>query len=218
MGAEIRIAIADDHPVVRQGLKNAVQADASFKIVAEAENGEALLQQLAHTMPQIAILDIEMPKLDGFGLAREIHRRRLSIGVVFLTIHNEEELFHAAMDLGAQGYILKESALSEITRALHTVADGQFYVSPSLTAYLIHRRNRTAKLVQQVPGIHNLTPAESRVLRLIADGRSSKEIAADLCINYRTVENYRTNMCQKLCLRGHNSLVKFAFQHKAELP
>src|SRR5258708_2510366 len=114
MGAEIPIAIADDHPVVRQGLRNAVQADARFTIVAEAENGEALLQQLTHTVPQIAILDIEMPKLDGFGLAREIHRRRLAIGIVFLTIHNEEELFHAAMDLGAQGYILKESALSEI--------------------------------------------------------------------------------------------------------
>jgi DNA-binding NarL/FixJ family response regulator len=218
VSTEIRIAIADDHPVVRQGLKDAVQADHSFKIVAEADNGEALLQQLTQTEPQIAILDIEMPKLDGFGLAKEIQRRRLPIRIIFLTMHNEEDMFHAAMDLGANGYILKESALSEIARALHVVVKGEFYVSSALTAYLIHRRNRTANFVQQIPGIDNLTPTELRVLRLIGEGRSSKEIAGELFINYRTVENYRTSACQKLGLRGHNALLKFAFQHKAELP
>ena len=218
MSTEIRVAIADDHPVVRQGLRDAIHSDPSFKILAEAENGEALLQQLGDVGPDIAVIDIEMPKLDGFGLAREMQRRRLSTRVIFLTMHNEEDIFHTAMDLGAQGYILKESALCEIVRALHAVANGQFYVSTPLTGYLIQRRSRTAGFRQQVAGIENLTPAELRVLRLIADGHSSKEIADDLVINYRTVENHRTNICQKLGLHGHNSLVKFAFQHKAELP
>ena len=218
MSVEIRIAIADDHPIVRHGLRDAIHGDPMFKIVAEAENGEALLQALGDVDPEIAVVDIEMPKLDGFGLAREIQRRRLSTRIIFLTMHDDEDFFHAAMDLGAHGYILKECALSEIGRALHVVAGGEFYVSSSLTGYLIQRRSRSADFRQRVPGVDTLTPTELRVLRLIADGRSSKEIASELFINYRTVENHRTNICQKLGLHGHNSLVKFAFQHKSELP
>jgi DNA-binding NarL/FixJ family response regulator len=218
MNPEIRIAIADDHPIVRQGLRDAIQFDPSFKIVAEAEDGQALLRELGSIDPEIAVIDIEMPKLDGFGLAREIRRRRLATHVIFLTMHNEEDLFHAAMDLGARGYILKESALIEINRALRIVASGQFYVSSSMTGYLIQRRNRAADFWQETPAIESLTPTELRVLRLIANGYSSKKIGSDLFINYRTVENHRTNICQKLGLHGHNSLVKFAFEHKAELP
>jgi DNA-binding NarL/FixJ family response regulator len=158
-----------------------------------------------------------MPKQDGFAVAKEIHKRKLPVNVIFLTIHNEEAIFHAAMDLGIKGYILKDGALIEIPDAIRTVAAGQFYVSPPLVAYLLHRRDRSQALLQTEPGLKDLTASERRILHMIAENKSSKEIGAELFIHYRTVENHRVNICQKLGLRGTNSLLRFALQHKSEL-
>jgi len=121
------------------------------------------------------------------------------------------------MDLGALGYILKESALTEIVGGLRAVAAGQHYVTPSLMAYLLRGRSRAQALAHSQPGLNDLTPVEQRVLHLIAGYKTSKEIAADLFISYRTVENHRTNICQKLGLHGHDALLKFALEHRAEL-
>lgn len=217
MTDEIRVAIADDHPLLRKGLRQVVEADSNMKVVAEAGDGEELIAQIETTRPQIAIVDIDMPKQDGFAVAAEINKRKIPVDVVFLTIHNEENVFHAAMDLGIKGYVLKDSALVEITEAIRTVAAGQIYVSRPLTAYLLHRRNRSQALLQSKPGLNDLTPSEQRILRMIAENKSSKEIGAELCIHYRTVENHRINICQKLGLQGTNSLLRFALQHKSEL-
>ena len=121
--------------------------------------------------------------------------------MVFLTIHNEEAIFHAAMDLGIRGYILKDSALVEIVEAIRTIAAGQFYVSPPLLAYLIHRRDRSQALLENEPGLKGLTASERRILHMIAENKSSKEIGAELFIHYRTVENHRVNICQSLASR-----------------
>ena len=121
------------------------------------------------------------------------------------------------MDLGAKGYILKESALTEITHGLRAVAEGQHYVSTPLTAYLLNRRSRAADLAQSHPALNDLTPTERRVLRAVAGYRGSKDIAAELFLHYRTVENHRTNICRKLGLQGSNALLKFAIEHKSEL-
>lgn len=137
--------------------------------------------------------------------------------IVFLTIHSEEDLFHAAMDLGAQGYILKESALTEITHGLEAVAAGQHYVTASLTAYLRHRRSGAEALAQSLPALNELTSTERRVLRAIADYRGTKDIAAELFVHHRTVENHRTNICRKFGLHGSHALLKFAVEHKSEL-
>jgi DNA-binding NarL/FixJ family response regulator len=217
MSNEIRIAIADDHPLLRKGLRQALEADSNLKVVAEAGDGEDLISQIEISRPQIAIVDVDMPKQDGFAVAREISKRKLPIDVVFLTIHNEENIFYAAMDLGIKGYILKDSALLEVTEAIRTVAAGQFYVSRPLTGYLLHRRSRSQMLLQSKPGLKDLTASEQRILRMIAENKSSKEIAAELGIHYRTVENHRVNICQKLGLQGTNSLLRFALQHKSEL-
>jgi len=214
---EIRILIADDHPVVRKGLRQVIEGDPALKVVAEANDGEAALVQIGKLQPQIAVLDIDMPKLDGFGVAREILKRKVPVEIVFLTIHGEEDLFHAAMDLGAKGYILKESAVLEIVNGLRTVALGQYYVSSPLTAHLMHRRSRAQAFAQAKPSLNDLTPSERRILRMIADDKSSKEIAAELCIHYRTIENHRASICQKLGLHGSNSLLRFALQHRSEL-
>jgi DNA-binding NarL/FixJ family response regulator len=217
MANEIRVAIADDHPLLLKGLRQIVEADSKMKVVAEAGDGEDLMSQIEQSRPQIAIVDVDMPKQDGFAVAKEISKRKMPIDVVFLTIHNEEDVFHAAMDLGIKGYILKDSALIEITEAIRTVATGQFYVSRPLVAYLLQRRSRSQTLLQSKPGLKDLTTSEQRILRMIADNKSSKEIGAELCIHYRTVENHRVNICQKLGLQGTNSLLRFALQHKSDL-
>ena len=218
MNSEVRVVIADDHPIVRQGLREAIQSLPRFRIVVEAADGEALLEQITTADPHVAVLDIEMPKLDGFGVAREIQRRRLPVQVIFLTMHDAEDMFYSALDLGARGYILKETALPEIAAAVRTVAAGEYYVSKQLAAYLIRRRSNASLLAERLPKIDSLTATELRVLRHIADGRSSKEVADELFINYRTVENHRSNICEKLGISGHNALLKFALKHKAELP
>jgi DNA-binding NarL/FixJ family response regulator len=217
MANEIRIVIADDHPIVRRGLRQVIEGDPQLKIIAEADGGEAALAQIRELRPDIAVLDIDMPQPDGFAVVKEIQKLRLPIEVVFLTLHSEEDLFHTAMDLGAKGYILKESAVTEIVNGIKAVAAGQHYVTPSLTAYLLTRRSRARAFEESQPNLADLTPTERRILQMIADYKSSKEIAAELFIHYRTVENHRTNICQKLGLHGHNALLKFALQHKSEL-
>ena len=217
MATRIRIVIADDHPVLRKGLRQVIEADPSLQVVAEADDGETALAQLEELQPQIAVLDIDMPKLDGFAVMKEIQRRRLGIDVVLLTLHSDEVLFNEAMDLGAKGYILKESAVSDIVSGIQAVAAGRHYVTSSLTAHLIRHRSREQAFARRRPSIADLTVTERRILHMIARGQSSKEIAAELFIHYRTVENHRTSIGQKLGLHGHNAVLKFALEHKLEI-
>ena len=217
MATRIRVVIADDHPVLRKGLRQVIEADPSLQVVAEAYDGETALAQMEKLQPQIAVLDIDMPKLDGFGVMKEIQRRRLGIDVVLLTLHSDEVLFNEAMDLGAKGYILKETAVSDIANGIRAVAAGQHYVTSSLTAHLIRHRSREQAFARRRPSIADLTVTERRILRMIARGQSSKEIAAELFIHYRTVENHRTSIGQKLGLHGHNAVLKFALEHKLEI-
>ena len=215
MENEIRVLIADDHPVVRRGLRQTIEADPRLKVVAEAGDGEAALTQIEQLKPAIAVVDVDMPQLDGLGVAREIRKKRLPVEIVFLTIRAEEDLFHAAMDLGSKGYLLKDSALTEIVKALRAVAEGNYDVTPWLAAHLVRRRSQAREFARRA-GLGDLTPTERRILRMVADGKSSKSVAEELFIHYRTVENHRTNICQKLGLQGHNALFKFALQHKSE--
>src|SRR5262245_54857456 len=133
MSTKVRILLVDDHPVLRKGLIQVIDADPGLQVVAEAGDGEAALAQIEKLRPTIAVLDIDMPRLDGFGVIREIRRRQLAVDVVFLTLHSDEGLFNEAMDLGAKGYILKETAVSEIVGGIRAVASGQHYVTPWLT-------------------------------------------------------------------------------------
>lgn len=217
MNDKINIIIADDHPIVRKGLRQVIEADLRLNVLAEADDGAAALALIEELKPEIAVLDVDMPRMDGFAAAREIQRRRLPVKIVFLTIHSEEDLFHAAMDLGANGYILKDSAVFEIVNGIKAVSEGRFFVSPALTSFLIQRRRAAQNFSEQTPSINRLTQTERRILQMIADYKSSKEIAEELFIHFRTVENHRNNICRKLDLRGHNALLKFALEHKNEL-
>lgn len=216
MDEEIRILIADDHPIVRKGLRLSVEEDAGLKVIAEASDGEMALALIKKLHPHIAVLDIDMPKLDGLGVAREIARQKLEVKIIFLTFHADEDLFRTAMDLGSLGYILKDSASQEIVAGVRAVASGRRYISTAITTLLLERRE-TPAIQNSLTG--NLTPTERRIMRLIADGKSSKEIGAELSIHYRTVENHRTNICRKLNLEGEgaNALLRFTLQNKALL-
>ncbi|HEY0759986.1 MAG TPA: response regulator transcription factor [Acidisarcina sp.] len=214
MVEQIRVLISDDHPIVRKGLRTMIEEEEDIVVVAEAGDGEAALALIKKFHPQVAVLDIDMPKLDGFGVIREMKTLKLQTSVIFLTLHAEEDMFRAALEMGGRGYLLKDSAMQEIAVGVRAVAAGQLYLSSAMTGRLL-RRPETPDLAPKNPLTVHLTPTEHRILQLIADGKSSKEIGAELSIHYRTVENHRTNICRKLSLDGANALLRFTLQHKA---
>lgn len=214
---KIRLLLADDHPIVRQGLRLLLEADKQLTVIGEASDGRQALEQLKQLQPDVAILDIDMPQLDGFAVVRALQSLHLPVAVIFLTMHSEQELFEAALDLGVKGYVLKESATTDIVHGVKLVAEGKSYLSPALSDLLLKRRSRQNKLEDEQPGLSGLSPTERRVLKLIAEDRTTKEIAAELFISYRTVETHRANICKKLGLHGSMSLLKFAVAHKSEL-
>jgi DNA-binding NarL/FixJ family response regulator len=217
MDGEIAILIADDHPIVRQGLRQTIEASADLKVIAEAGDGREALEKIEALKPSVAILDIQMPLIDGFGVARAVRERSIAVQLVFLTAFREEDLFNAALDLGVRGYVLKESAVADIVACVRAVASGQHYASPSLTTHLVNRARRAASLTADKPGVATLTPTERRILALIAEYKTNKEIASVLSVSPRTVEAHRTNICNKLDIHGSHALMKFALAHKSEL-
>jgi len=217
MTQEIRLVIVDDHPIVRKGLREVIEDEPDLKVLAEAGDGEAGLELIRKLLPQIAILDLDMPKLDGFAVARQIRQLNVSVETIFLTIHSEVDLLDRAMDVGAKGFIVKESALLDIVNGIRSVAGGRPFVSPSMTAALLERRATTMRLNKNTPGLASLSPTERRILTMIAAGKSTKEIAAELYIHSRTVETHRASICSKLNLSGTNSLLRYALEHKSEL-
>lgn len=214
---KIRVVIADDHPIFSRGLRQVLLGDATFEIVAEAQDGETALQCIEQQRPDVAVLDIEMPIKDGFDVVRAMGERKLPSAVVFLTMHKDEELFNGAMNLGVRGYVLKESAFSELLDSIKAVAAGRYFVSASLSTFLLNRRNRHEASREEWPGLKELTAAEQRVLQLIAAGKSTGDIAHELSVSIRTVENHRAHICSRLGLQGRDALLRFALTHRSEL-
>lgn len=217
MKTEIRIVIADDHPIFRLGLRQSVEQVPNMKVVAEAEDGVTAFKLIQQTNPDIAILDIDMPGEDGFSVARRIRENRLAVSVIFLTMHKDELHLNEALDVGARGYLIKDNVAADIVSCIKAVAAGQDYVSSAVSTHLLNRSRRATAFARNKPSIVDLTAAERRILGLLAEYKTSKEIAAELCVSVRTIENHRANICNKLELRGAHALVKFAVQHKSEL-
>ncbi|HEX9653107.1 MAG TPA: response regulator transcription factor [bacterium] len=213
----MRILIADDHPIFRQGLLKVIEGVADIEVVAETGDGETALHLIRRHQPNVALLDISMPGKSGLEIAKEIQVQELPTTVIILTMFKEEEYFNEALDLGVKGYVLKDNAVSDILECLKTVSQGKYYVSPLISQYLIHRTQRQRDFYVQIPALQTLTPMERRVLKLIAENRTSKEIAAALFISFRTVQNHRNNICNKLSLKGPHKLLQFALENKALL-
>lgn len=216
MISKISVVMADDHPIVRQGLRRLIERDATLEVVAEADDGQQALEFIKRHKPQVAVLDIDMPRLDGFAVARALHTENLHVSIVFLTMHQEEEVFHAAMKLGVKGYVLKESAVADIVASIKTVATGRPYISPTLSPLLLHM-NQTRNAAKALSPLEGLSPTERLVMKLVAADKSTREIAAELFISPRTVDTHRANICKKLDLPGNHALLKYALMHKAEL-
>lgn len=217
MTNELTVLIADDHPIFRRGLREVIEAEGGLRVVCEAGDGAAALRLAEESRPQVAVLDIDMPRMNGFEVARELKNRRLPVAIVFISMHKDESMFNEAISLGVRGYVMKDSAATDIVAGIRAVAEGEHYISPALSTYLVNRRERLASFERERPGIGELTPAERRVLKLIAENKTSREIAAELFVSHRTVENHRANICQKLQLQGSHSLLKFALEHKSQL-
>jgi DNA-binding NarL/FixJ family response regulator len=213
----LSIVIADDHPVFRVGLRGIIESEPGFEVVGEAGDGEQALEMISTLHPAIAVLDVSMPKLDGLGVARRLVGQEPAVGVILVTMYREQKIFTGALEAGVKGYVLKDSATTDIISCIKAVAAGQNYTSPELTTYLVNRLRQveTAALVRS--DLKGLTTTELRILSLLADYKTSKEIAQDLFVSPRTVDTHRNNICQKLDIHGSHALMKFALDHKDQL-
>lgn len=217
MKKKIRILLADDHPVYLDGLCAMIARDPRLVVVDQVGDGRLALQRIRELKPDVALLDVNMPLLDGMGVARAARREKLPGALVFLTMHHDEALLREAIALGVRGYLLKESAAKEVVQSIYKVIAGEDYLSPAMAGLLMRHQRRMQGLDESPRGINSLAASEKRVLRLIASDRTSKEIAEQLGLSVRTVENHRARICKKLGVQGVHSLVKYAFEHRDEL-
>lgn len=212
MNKVIKILLADDHPIVRQGLRQTIENEDGLEIVGETGDGVETLIAARCYRPEIILLDIDFPKMDGFQIMQTLQEEKIDSKIIFLTVHREERFMQKAISQGAKGYVLKDSAIGDIAAAIRVVSQGSSFISPTMTHYLIKPRTVSEKSELDV-----LTPAELRVLRLVAQYKSTHEIAETLFVSPRTIESHRLNITQKLGLRGSHSLMRYALQHLTEI-
>jgi DNA-binding NarL/FixJ family response regulator len=217
MSCPIHVLIADDHPIYRKGLREVLDADPRLHVVDEVGNGADAIARIRGARPDVTVMDINMPNMSGLDVVRTLRREKTPAAIVLLTMYREPDLLNDALDLGVRGYVLKDSAPLEVVQAVIAAQAGEHYISPALSSQLISRRAHASALARTEPGLADLTAAERRILRLIADSKTSKEIASDLGVSYRTVENHRTHICDKLNIHGSHALLKFAIEHRSAL-
>jgi DNA-binding NarL/FixJ family response regulator len=217
MPSEMRVVIVDDHPIFRQGLRQLIEKERFITVVAEADNGDSALELITVHRPDVAVLDVDMPRKDGFQVARRVQQLGLPTQVVFLTLHKDEMHLNEALTLGVKGYVIKESAASDIAHCLRAVAAGKSYISAELSSYLLNRGRRASEMLEKHPSLSDLTTTERQILRLLAGYKTNREISAELFVSVRTVENHRASICSKLQLRGTHALMKFALKRKDDL-
>lgn len=212
MAKQYRVILADDHVLVRRGLRKILEENQELEIDGEVGDGLELLSLLNKTNPDMVILDVSMPNLRGIEAIPEIHRVRQDIKVLILTMHNEEEYLYQAISAGADGYLLKEDAEKELFSAIDNIRNGRIYISPSLADQSMQNWVR----IRRGEDIHYeaqpLTVRQREILKLIAEGKSNKEIGDLLCISVRTVERHRANMMSKLNVRKTAELVQYALR------
>ena len=210
----IRVLLADDHTIVRQGVRMCLEAMGDIEVVAEAEDGQMAVSLTAQLRPDVAVVDLTMPRLNGVEAIRQIKRDVPSTEVVVLSVHDSEAYVVQALRAGAAGYVLKRNAATELAAAIRAAREGQAYLHPSIARrviddYLsrIHGSEEAATEPHQ-----RLTPREREVLQLAAEGHSTKAIAGLLCLSNKTVEHHRASVMTKLGLRGQTELVKYAIR------
>lgn len=209
-----RILIADDHPIFRSGIKEIIKLIHGVDLVAECGNGLEAYQAILAHHPEIAILDLDMPMLNGLDVCKKVINEKHQTKFIILTMHKEKHFFTDAIQHGVMGYLLKDHAETELIECINEVRKGNVYASQQIESFLIEHQqsNNTSFEIKQ--GLSILTATEKVILKLISNGISSHEIASHLFISSNTVDNHRANITKKLQLEGKNSLLKFAMQHK----
>ncbi|MBS1518224.1 MAG: response regulator transcription factor [Bacteroidetes bacterium] len=215
MDKKLEIIIADDHPIFRNGLKQIIESDKNIIIKGECDNGQKALELIEEHSPDIALLDIDMPKMTGLEVLRNL--KDSATKIIFLTMYAEEDIFDEAMNLGVKGYVLKDSAVNDILKCIWSVWEDNYFISPSVSNFAVKRRKRLNELKSNTPSLENLTRTEKKILKFISENKTSKEIARDLFLSPRTIENHRSNISSKLNLKGSHSLIKFAIENKSAL-
>ena len=209
-----RILVADDHPIFREGLIRAIEREKAFVVVGQAGDGVEALNLIRELHPDLAVLDLSMPAMDGLEVARRVHQEALPTELIILTMYKDTRYFNAALDLGVRGYVVKDSVSAELLACLRAVTDGHYYISPAISDLLITWERHAASLPTAAPPFERLTPAERTILSRVADNKTSREIAQELSVSVRTVENHRTHICHKLGIKGHNALLQFAMANR----
>ena len=209
---KIRILIVDDHQILREGLKALLAKEPDMEVVAEAEEGREALELARRLEPQVVILDITLPGLNGIELTRQILAENAEARVVALSIHTEQTYVSEMLSAGARAYLPKDTAFSELAKAVHAVVEGQVYLAPSVTGNLVKDYLYKISEGTSRPISHKLSPREREVLQLLAEGMSAKEIAAFLHISRKTVESHRRRIMDKLGIQNIAQLTKFAIR------
>lgn len=208
----LKILLADDHQIVRQGLRLLLER-AGFTIVAEAANGPDAIRLAKLHAPDVAVLDLIMPRLNGLDTGREILRQRPSTGVILLTVHTEEYQVAAAFRAGIRAYVPKTQAADDLVDAIREVAAGRLFLSASVSRVVVDGYLSGCK-----PALDPLAPRERQVLQLVAEGQTSKEIAVQLGVSVKTAESYRAHVMEKLDIHETANLVRYAIRHGLVLP
>ena len=207
----IKIMITDDHSMIREGLKNLLELEGDIEVIAEAENGEECLEKLASGVkPDVLLLDINMPKMNGLEVLKNLKERKLKIKVLVLTVHNETEYLMKAVDIGINGYVLKDSESSELKKAITAIADGENYIQPSLIPAL------NSKMIEKNEDelkIDSLTKRELQVLKEVAVGKFNRDIAKEMEISERTVKNHISSIFKKLDVTDRTQAAVFAIRN-----
>lgn len=223
--AQIHVILADDHDILRQGLKLLLEAQSDIQVIGEARTGTEAIEQTKQHRPDVIILDISMPDMDGLKACQIIRQHYPETQVLILTMHEGEEYFLQAIRVGAVGYLVKKAAPSELCAAVRTTAQGGAFLYPGLAktlirAYLSNQDSKSGAITANpsrpslpIPALSVLTPREIEVLKLVAEGSTSQEIADRLVLSVKTVQAHRANIMEKLELRDIAHLVRFAIHH-----
>lgn len=208
---KIRIVIADDHPLFLRGIKYSLLSENNIEIIGEASNGAEALELVKELIPDIAILDYDMPEHTGLEILEEIRKNNISTKIIFLTMHSDSEIFEKAINLKADGFLLKDSIDTEIMKSIKTVINGGNYYDPMLSGSLIKEKviEKSKEMVTE-----SLTKTERRIIKLVASNKTTQEIADKLFVSTRTVDRHRSNICKKLNVSGHNALMHFVIENK----